>query len=275
MIGIGNPLLDGVGPSDSEAASEAIRKQQCASSVPQRLAAVARRARIGIATAIKTRSAPADGALIRANAPLPETADEICAIAKALDADPGDMRLGSHATESELKSLSANGQLSKYRIVHFATHGVLAGQLQPNSEPGLILTPPAVATTQDDGFLAASEVAGFKLDADWVILSACNTAGAQGDADGFDALSGLARAFFYAGARALLVSQWEVASQSTVQLVSTTVGAIARDSDIGRAEALRRAMASMIASDDPRLAHPSYWAPFIVVGEGAVARLSR
>ena len=269
MIGFGNPLLNGSGPADSEQAEDARRKQQCSVSASQRLASIVRRASSDIASAIKTRGGLADVALIRAGAPLPETADEICAIARSLGADASDMRLGARATESELKKLSASGRLATYRMLHFATHGVLAGQLQPTSEPGLILTPPNRATDDDDGFLSASEIARLKLNADWVILSACNTAGAQGGTGGTEALSGLARAFFYAGARAVLVSHWEVASQSTVQLVTTTVGAIAKDPRLGRAEALRRAMSAMIASEDSRLAHPSVWAPFIVVGEGA------
>src|SRR5262249_8438899 len=109
-------------------------------------------------------------------------------------------------------AMSASGALVQYRIVHFATHGALAGQLSPTSEPRLILTPPMVATGEDDGYLSASEIAGLKLDADWVILSACNTAGGAGptggrqDASGAEALGRLARAFFYALARSLLVS---------------------------------------------------------------------
>jgi CHAT domain-containing protein len=100
------------------------------------------------------------------------------------------------ATEAEIKRLSAAGELSKYRVVHFATHGALASQV--GTEPSLLLTPPQTATEIDDGYLSASEVATLKLDADWVILSACNTA-ASG-AERAEALSGLARAFFYAGA---------------------------------------------------------------------------
>ena len=120
---------------------------------------------------------------------------ELCDVAADLKADRNELRLGARATEHEVKALSASGALAKYRIVHFATHGALAGQLRGSTEPGLILTPPDTATEDDDGYLSASEIAGLKLDADWVILSACNTAG--GEAGG-DALSGLARAFFYA-----------------------------------------------------------------------------
>ena len=89
--------------------------------------------------------------------------------------------------------LSETGDLSKYRMVHFATLGALAGKVGSNSEPGLLLTPPNVATETDDGYLSASEIAGLKLDADWVILSACNTA--AGGAEGAEAMSGLARAW--------------------------------------------------------------------------------
>jgi CHAT domain-containing protein len=134
--------------------------------------------------------------------------------------------------------------LAQYRILHFATHGATAGQLSPAAEPGLILTPPAEASPADDGYLSASEIAGLKLDADWVILSACNTAAGEGsDAE---ALSGLARAFFYAQARALLVSHWEVNSDATVKIITTAMREMSKHGRIGRAEALRRAMLALI-----------------------------
>jgi len=212
----------------------------------------------------------ADVDFLRAQLPLPETRDELCAVARDLGADPGEMRLGARATEREVKALSASGALAQYRIVHFATRGVLAGQLDPKAEPGLILTPPETASEEDDGYLTASEIAALKLDADWVILSACNTA--AGGATGAEALSGLARAFFYAQARALLVSHWEVDSAATVKLITGAVSEIARDKRVGRAEALRRAMLALIDNGKPEEAHPAYWAPFVLVGEGAAAR---
>jgi CHAT domain-containing protein len=91
-------------------------------------------------------------------------------------------------------------------MIHFATHGALAGELKGTHEPGLILTPPATTSEDDDGYLSASEIAALKLDADWLVLSACNTA--AGGAANAEALSGLGRAFIYAGARSLLVSHW-------------------------------------------------------------------
>ena len=122
------------------------------------------------------RGGLANVAEIRTQVPLPETADELCAVARDLGVPDSDIWLGARASEREIKRLSENGELATYRIVHFATHGAVAGELKAGAEPGLILTPPAEATPEDDGYLSASEIAGLKLDADWVILSACNTA---------------------------------------------------------------------------------------------------
>ena len=142
--------------------------------------------------------------------------------------------------------------------------------LKAKAEPALVLTPPkdgasAAELEQDDGLLTASEVAQLHLDADWVVLSACNTAG--GDKGDAEALAGLARAFFYAKARALLVSHWAVDFNATVELITKTVAALRTDPRIGRAEALRRSIASLISKGDA-FAHPSTWAPFVLVGEG-------
>jgi CHAT domain-containing protein len=188
-----------------------------------------------------------------------------------------ELRIGARATETEIKRLSASGELAQYRIVHFATHGLLAGQLTGTVEPGLILSPPMRPTAEDDGYLSGSEIAALKLDADWVILSACNTAGGAGTGEAAEALSGLARVFFYAQARALLVSHWSVDSAATVKLITTAVGALAKNSALGRAEALRTAMLAVMAdASRPRdwvpAYHPSVWAPFVVVGEGGVGR---
>ena len=274
MIGFGNPLLDGdqkhpqFGAYFKRLAQSARDKQACPEMVWQHAASLAGLRR-GV-TPVQTRGGFADVAFLRGQAPLPETTDELCAVARDVHADLGEIRLGARANEREVKQLSETGQLAQYRIVHFATHGALAGQVAGNAEPGLILTPPNAPSEEDDGYLTASEIAGLKLDADWVILSACNTA--AGGAQGAEALSGLARAFIYAQARALLVSHWEVNSAATVKLITGAMSRLAANKAMGRAAAMRQSMLALIDQGDPREAHPAFWAPFVVVGEGGAGR---
>jgi hypothetical protein len=158
--------------------------------------------------------------------------------------------------------------LADYRVVYFATHGLVAGDIAGLGEPSLALTLPKQPTELDDGLLTASEVAQLKLNADWVVLSACNTAAA--DKPGAEALSGLARAFFYAGARALLVSHWSVDSEAATRLTTSTFALMKADPKLGRAAALRDAMlAYMNDKGSPLNAYPAFWAPFSIIGEGA------
>jgi CHAT domain-containing protein len=282
MIGFGNPLLTGyVGRPDDDPKAKALakehadwakdarEKQRCPETRPQRVAGGHSSKGSGAAR-VPTRGGLVNLADIKAQEPLPETRDELCAVAEAVNAEPRDIHLGARATENEIKRLSATGDLAKYRLVHFATHGTLAGELTGTHEPGLILTPPETATEADDGYLSASEIAGLKLDADWVVLSACNTA--AGGATNAEALSGLGRAFIYAGARSLLVSHWAVYSEATVKLITGAVREMSRDPKVGRAEAMRRSMLALIDKGSNEEAHPSFWAPFVVVGEGAAGR---
>lgn len=204
----------------------------------------------------------ADIAVLRNLASLPETEDELRDIAKVLNAGPEDIIVGSAANETAMKTLP----LANYRIVTFATHGALAGELAGTSEPGLVLTPPPAATAEDDGFLSLSEIAGLKLDADLIILSACNT----GTSDGrprAESLSGLARGFFNAGARGLLVTHWAIPSESAVKSTTGLVAARARDPGMDWAEALREATLAIIDREGPQeWAHPSYWGAYVAIG---------
>lgn len=194
---------------------------------------------------------------------LPDTADELNAVAKDIGAAASDIHLGSDASETTLKRT----RLSDYAIVYFATHGLVAGDVKGVAEPSLALSIPAQPSALDDGLLTSSEVAQLKLNADWVVLSACNTI--AGDKPGAEALSGLARSFFYAGARALLVTHWAVDSAAATRLTTTTFDRIKAEPNIGRAEALRQAMLAYLNdASSPRNAYPAFWGPFALIGEG-------
>jgi CHAT domain-containing protein len=219
----------------------------------------------GINTAqMYTRGIGVNVDAVRSLPPLPETADELRAMARAMNVPDANLLLGVNATQPEL----VKRNLAPYRVLAFATHGLMAGEFSDVGEPALVLTPPRVARGDDDGLMTASEIARLKLNADWVILSACNTAAADGT-PGAEGLSGLARAFFYAGARSLFVSHWAVLSDATVKLTTTMLAATAADPALGRAEAHRRAMIALMEdAANPHYAHPMFWAPFVVVGEG-------
>ena len=205
---------------------------------------------------------------VRALPPLPQTAEELHAIARTLGAADTDLLLGERASEPVLRQTP----LDHYRVVAFATHGLMSGELKGLAEPALVLTPPAEATAENDGLLTASKIATLKFNADWVVLSACNTAAGDGTPDA-GGLSGLAKAFFYAGARSLLVSHWPVRSDAAVKLTTGAFAALAKDPTIGRAEALRRSMMAMLDPSEPaEFAHPLAWAPFVLAGEGSAGR---
>jgi CHAT domain-containing protein/Tfp pilus assembly protein PilF len=195
---------------------------------------------------------------------LPDTADELNAVAKDLGVPKSDIHLGSDASETTVKRTP----LADYRVVYFATHGLVAGDIKGVAEPSLALSIPAEPSALDDGLLTASEVAQLKLNADFVVLSACNTI--AGDRPGAEALSGLARSFFYAGARALLVTHWAVVSEAATRLTISTFDRLKADPKIGRAEALRQAMLAYLNdTSSPQNAYPAFWGPFALIGEGA------
>lgn len=196
--------------------------------------------------------------------PLPDTRDEILALAELLKADlANDVFLGSKASRANVKKLD----LSNRRVVAFATHGLLADDFPGVSEPSLALANPGDG---QHGLLTLEDILGLKLDADWVVLSACNTA--AGDGQGADALSGLGRGFFYAGSRALLVTHWPVESVSARLLVTGVFERQAADAKLSRAEALRQSMLDLMRLKNTKAnfayAHPLFWAPYALVGEG-------
>ena len=225
---------------------------------------------------LKLRSAPkteqAASAVLAMLPRLPDTADEVRSIARALNADPDkDVFVGAAASERTVETLG----LSDRRVIAFATHGLVPGELNGLTEPALALAAPQ-GGGGEDGLLTMAEVLGLKLNADWVVLSACNTA--AGDGAGAEAVSGLGRAFFYAGARALLVSNWPVETVSARELTTDLFKRQAADPALSRAEALRQAELALLdreGGSDPATrkmifsyAHPIFWAPFSLVGDG-------
>lgn len=205
---------------------------------------------------------------------LPETADEIRDIAEALNADVAkDVFLGENANERTVKNMD----LARYRVIAFATHGLAPGSLDGLTQPALALSAPEVAQVDGDGLLTMEEILGLRLNADWVVLSACNTGSGKGQ--GAEAVSGLGRAFFYAGARALLVSNWPVETTSTRSLTTDLFRRQQANASLTRAKALQQTMNALIDDGyftDPATkrvvfsyAHPIFWAAFTLVGDGS------
>jgi CHAT domain-containing protein/tetratricopeptide (TPR) repeat protein len=262
LIGFGDPLFS------KEQADEAAKDDK-----PIQLAAAANVTR---GAPLKRRNSPkldgVDSVQLAQLPRLPDTAEELKSIALALQADPAKvLNLGKDANEKNVKTMN----LSNFKIIAFATHGLVPGELDGLAQPALALTAPAVADSDGDGLLTMEEILALKLDADWVILSACNTG--AGVVAGAEAASGLGRAFFYAGTRALLLTNWSVHSESARELITDLFKRQADDPALTRGEALQHAMMALV--DGPGYAgadgktefaygHPLFWAPYSVIGDG-------
>jgi len=136
------------------------------------------------------------------------------------------------------------------------------------AEPALALTIPENPSNLDDGLLQASEVAELKINADWVVLSACNTASSDGA--GAEPLSGLARAFLYAGGKSLVVSHWAVSDEATAKLMSDLFEISTKNPTMSHGEMMRQATLDLLHSaKTDEEADPLIWGPFVVVGEPA------
>jgi CHAT domain-containing protein/tetratricopeptide (TPR) repeat protein len=271
-LGIGNPLLDG--QQDHPEWGWYYKRRALASWDKQHCPEAEARHRTAVAS--QTAMSPGGGFRvdeIRRWDPLPETADVLCEVGRRLGSSKSDILLGSEASESVLRALSQAGRLAQYRILYFGTHCVLTGDEQGVGGPGLVLTPLRAGATrseklhQEDGLLTAHEIKTLKLDADLVALSPCSTVGRSGEKA--EILSSLSVAFFHAGARALLVPYWKGSFEATVQLTTAAFAQLNANPSIGPAEAMRNSMRSLIMHGSLLEAHPSQWAPFAVVGNGA------
>ncbi|HYK78220.1 MAG TPA: CHAT domain-containing protein, partial [Micropepsaceae bacterium] len=246
FLGLGDPLLTGA------------TGERRADGAPSALEALALSCR---------EAGPIQPGLLRALAPLHDTAEEVNEVARALGGDADSVLLAANAREDSLRAQP----LDQYRVVYFATHGLLPGELHCQAEPALVLSPPAVAasSTDADGLLEASEIAALRLNADLVVLSACNTAAAGGGRFGGGALEGLADAFFNAGTRAVLASHWEVPSAATSRLMTGVFQRYGQDHMRDLAEALRQSQLDLTRV--PATAHPFNWAAFTLIGVGETA----
>jgi len=195
---------------------------------------------------------------------LPGTRIEGEALERALGGRPGSLLTGREASKAQLLARNSDGRLAKVRVLEFATHGLVAGDASDLYEPALAL---AAGARPQDELLLASEAATLKLHADWVVLSACNTG--SPDAPEAQGLSGLSRAFFYAGGRSLLVSHWRVRDDVAPKLIPSMLLAEREQAQITRAEALRRATLAILDDKSMKAAEPAAWAPFTLIGEAA------
>jgi CHAT domain-containing protein len=268
LIGFGDPYFN------ADQAAEAEREQAAPMVVASAAGADAENVTRGIP--LRLRASPHteenDAATLAILPRLPDTRFELISVAEALEADPTKaLYLGKAANEQNVETLD----LAHYRIVAFSTHGLIPGDLDGLTQPALALTAPEVAGVKGDGLLTMEKILALKLDADWVVLSACNTAAGAGT--GAEAASGLGSAFFYAGSRALLVTNWSVHSASARELISDLFRRQRTDPALTRGEALRQAMMALL--DGPgavdgsghtvySYAHPLFWAPYSVIGDG-------
>jgi CHAT domain-containing protein len=267
LIGFGDPLFNAEQAAEAEQAeNQTVLRVADAGTVTTR------------GMPLKRRSSPrlegVDSAELAQLPRLPDTAEELRSIALALQADPTKvLKLRKEANEETVKTMDLSG----IKVVAFATHGLVPGELNGLTQPALALSSPAVAGVEGDGLLTMEEILALKLDADWVVLSACNTGAGEGA--GAEAASGLGRAFFYAGTRALLVTNWSVHSQSARELVTDLFRRQADDPKLTRAEALRQAMMALLdgpgyigadGKSEFAYAHPLFWAPYTIIGDGGV-----
>ncbi len=192
---------------------------------------------------------------------LPDSDEELRAIQKIFDDGPTRLVRADEFSDTEVTSERLD--LASYRVLYFSTHGFLPNDFDCVPEPSL-LTSVSAGDAASDGFLTAGEILNLRLDADLVVLSACNTGGA-GHETGGESLSGLARSFFYAGARALLVSHWRVPSAPTTRLMIDMFSNLRLQAN-RTAFALREGQRAMM--QDPGLSHPRNWAGFSLVGDG-------
>jgi CHAT domain-containing protein len=189
--------------------------------------------------------------------PLPDTEVLTATLGQMYGPGRSKLLIGADASES-----SAKKESPKYRVVQFATHGVLNNVSPMYSH--LVLSQNA-DNSNEDGLLEAWEMKDLDLKADMVILSACDTA--RGKISSGEGVIGMTWALFIAGTPTTVASQWKVDSASTTELMLEFHRQLLAKKRVSKAEALRRA--SLKVMKMPGYSHPSYWAAFVIVGDGS------
>ena len=185
--------------------------------------------------------------------------EELETIQKYLMPSKSKLMLWDDANEKNIKDIN----LKDFKVIHFATHGELAGTIKGQNEPFLVLTPPKIGTSENDGLLTMSEIMNLQNNAELVILSACNTAG--GNIKQSEGFSGLARAFLFSGSKSVLVSNWYVETYAAMELTTGMMKQIKDNPKISTSKALSGSMKNFINNNKEK-SHPFYWAPFVIVG---------
>jgi CHAT domain-containing protein/Tfp pilus assembly protein PilF len=203
-------------------------------------------------------------------ADLPGTRREVNGIARIV---PGtNVLLGPSVTEARIKRMSRDGELANYRTLHFATHGIALPETPSLS--ALVLSRTKKAMEGEDGFLTMAEIGKLRIDAEQVVLSACDTG--LGKLYAGEGVVGLTQAFFVAGARAVAVSLWEVPDDSTAELMLSaydTMQTKGRSFAQAMAEAKRALINGRVGGG--RFSRPYYWAPFVHYGSWSAGAQSR
>jgi len=194
--------------------------------------------------------------------PLPEAETQAKALGELYGPQHSKVLLGPDAREDVIKA-----EASRYKVLQFATHGVFNDASPLYS---YILLSKAKDSATEDGLLEAWEIMNLNLNADLVVLSACETA--RGRVGAGEGVIGLSWALFVAGCPSSVVSQWKVESASTTELMlefhrNLSEGPGRLSGRLSKAEALRRAQLSLLHSK--KYSHPFYWAAFVLMGDGS------
>jgi CHAT domain-containing protein len=198
-------------------------------------------------------------------APLPDTEVEAEAVRTALSAPADSLFVGEAASRAHLLALGDAGRLKSYRYVLFATHAVLPSVIHGLVQPAIVLAHPE----RGDGFLTMGDVFGLALNADFVTLSACDTGVETADSNG-EGISGLTRAFLFAGTPAISVTLWAVDDKAAPQITPPFFAAL-NGGKASPAAALRQAKLALLSSPKARFRHPYAWGPSVVFGDGGRA----